>query len=284
MLRTFAGGLLALLLAGCATIHVTEKTWANPGYAILAPKALHALSSHDYTAQSHYFKSSDGTTLHGLLLTNPNAKVTVLYLGGNVFQTGTAGLEIGKQLEGLGVDALLLDYPGYGGSEGKADLASTRAAVLAAFDNLRSLPSLQGKPIAVWGMSLGSVLAPMVVNARPAQALVLESAPTNVSDWIHNQVPWYATPFIRIDIANNLLPIDNCKVLANWHKPLLVLVGSKDNITPPAFARKLYEASATPAADKILFVAPGRGHGEASGDPAALAALHKFFDGLPGHG
>ena len=284
-LHHLAGGLLALLLSGCAIVHITEKTWANPGYAVPAPKALHALDTQGYAAASEYFKGSDGATLHDLLLTRPDAKVVVLYLGGNVFQTGTAGLEIGQQMEALGVDALLFDYPGYGGSEGKMDLAGTRAAVIAAFDHLHSLPALQGKPIVVWGMSLGSVLAPMVVAARPAaQALILESAPTDVSDWAHNQVPWYAAPFIRIDIAKNLQPIDNRTVLANWRKPLFILVGSKDDITPPVFARKLYQAAATPADEKTLFIAPGLGHGAASSDPRAQAALRSFFNRLAHHG
>lgn len=284
-LHQLAGGLLALLLSGCASVHITEKTWANPGYAVPAPKALHALDTQGYAAASEYFKGSDGTTLHDLLLTRPDAKVVVLYLGGNVFQTGTAGLEIGQQMEALGVDAMLFDYPGYGGSEGKMDLAGTRAAVIAAFDRLHSLPALQGRPIVVWGMSLGSVLAPMVITARPtqAQALILESAPTNVSDWIHNQVPWYATPFVHIDIAENLQPIDNRTVLANWHKPLFILVGSKDDITPPVFARKLYQASATPRDEKTLFIAPGLGHGEASSDPKAQDALRRFFSQVADH-
>lgn len=285
-LHHLAGGLLALLLSGCATVHIAEKTWANPGDAVLAPKGLHALSTQGYTAESEYFTSSNGTTLHDLLLTKPDAKVVVLYLGGNVFQTGTAGLPIGQQMEALGVDAMLFDYPGYGGSEGKTTLVDTRAAVIAAFDHLRSLPALQGKPIVVWGMSLGSVLAPMVITARPtqAQALILESAPTNVSDWIHNQVPWYATPFIHIDIARNLQSIDNRTVLANWHKPLFILVGNKDNITPPIFARKLYQAAATPANEKTLFIAPGLGHAEASSDPKAQDALRGFFSLVANHG
>ena len=277
MLRMGTVGLLALLLSGCATVHVTENTWANPGEAVLAPKALRALSTDHYTARSDYFKAPDGTLLHGLLLTRPDARVVVLYFGGDAFQTGTAGLEVGKQMEALGVDVMLFDYPGYGGSEGKPSLASLKADTLAAFDHLHALPELHGKPLAVWGMSLGSVVAPMVATERQAQALVLESAATSVSQWAHNQVPWFATPFIRIDIAKNLQPIDNRKLLADWHAPLFVLVGSKDRITPPLFAHELIDAAATPVADKDLFVAPGKVHGTVLDDAGAQVALKAFF-------
>lgn len=284
MFKIAAGCLLVLSLVGCATYPITEKVWMHPGNAVLAPKALRALSAKDgYQARSDYFKTSDGSTLHALMLTRPDARVAVLLLGGDSFQTGTAGLERGNQFEHLGVDAMLLDYPGYGGSEGKQDLAGTRAAVLAAFDHMRALPDFAGKPIVVWGFSMGSVFAPMVAAARPIQGLVLESAATTVKQWARAQVPWYAKPFIRFTYAPDLLPIDNRKVLADWHGPLFLLVGSADKITPVRFSRELYLASATPADDRTLFVTPGQGHGGATDDPAALGAVHAFLGKVAAH-
>lgn len=285
MIKAVAGCLLALGLAGCATYPITEKVWMHQGNAVLAPKALRALSAKDgYQARSDYFKAPDGSTLHALVLTRPGAKVAVLLLGGDSFQTGTAGLARGKQFESLGVDAMLLDYPGYGGSEGRQDLAGVRAAVLAAFDHLRSLPGIAGEPIVVWGFSIGSVFAPMVAAARPIQGLLLESPATTVGQWAHAQVPWFAKPFVRFTFAPDLLPIDNRKVLAHWHGPLFLLVGSDDKITPPRFARELYQASATPVGDRTLFVTPGQGHGGATDDAAATDAVRAFLGRVAGRG
>lgn len=271
---------LALSLAGCKTVHIDEDNWSNPGAAVPAPKALSSLSTGGYRAREVWFHAADGTALHALLVSRPEARVTVLYLGGDSFQTGTAGPGVARKMESLGVNALLLDYPGYGGSEGKPGLDANRAAALAAYDQLQTLPETGGKTVVVWGMSLGGMLAPIVANARPAKGLVLESTSTNVADWAGYQVPWFAKPFVRFDVAPALLAVDNRKALARWNGPLFLLFGDADQITPPALGHALYQASATPASRKELYIAPNLGHGRALQDPAARNELKDFLDAI----
>lgn len=170
------GMVAGLLLTGCTTFNVTDSIWSHPGYAAMAPKALHELSaSTGYTVRYAPFRGADGTLLYGLLLTKPGNKVTVLNFDGNGFQTGTGGLETGRMFESVGVNAFLVDYRGYGMSDGDGTRLSptvSESDALAAYDFLRAEPSVRGSAIVVEGLSLGSFFAPYVANHRPVSGQV----------------------------------------------------------------------------------------------------------------
>ena len=277
-MRCLAAALLVLTLGGCAHFDVNERIWMHPGYAAMASKAQAQLSDGTgYTLQSVFFPAADGTPLHGLLLTRPGNRVTVLFLGGDDFQTGTDGLEAGQLMEKLGVDGLMLDYPGYGESQGKPSLDTMRASVLSAYDWLHAQPAVAGTSIVVHGFSLGSMLAPYVADNRAVAGLVLESTATDVPGWANNFVPWYAWPFISIHIDPPLLQVSNVEALKAYRGPLFLVVGDDDDITPPRFSQTLYADSATPPGEKRLYRVKGKDHGTALQDPGAQDQYRRFL-------
>ena len=270
-----------LTLGGCAHFNVTEKIWMYPGYAAMAPKAQKELmDGTGYTLQSVFFPAADGTNLHGILLTRPSNRVTVLFFGGDDFQTGTDGLEAGRLFEELGVDGLMVDYRGYGESEGTPSLDNLKADALTAYDWLHAQPTVTGTSIVVHGFSLGSMLAPYVADERRVDGLVLESTATDVPDWANSIVPWYAWPFVSIHIDPPLLKVNNVDALRQYRGPLFLVVGDKDDTTPPKFSQELYADSATPVAEKRLYLVKGKGHGSALDDADARKQYRQFLDGV----
>lgn len=279
----FRAGVLAtigLLMAGCAHFNVTEAIWFNPSYAAMAPKAIDQLSADTgYTVAYKSFNGADGTTLYGLLLTRPGNEVTILKFGGDSFATGYYGLEQGKLFESFGLNVFLVDYRGYGMSEGEEfALDSARSDALAAYDFLRAEATVNGTAIVVHGFSLGSFIAPYVANHRPVDGLILESTATDATDWAHNRIPWFAKPFVRIDIAPSLQNVSNVDALQRYHGPLLLLAGDKDRITPARFSQELHEKSVTPKDRKILYIAKDQRHGTVLDDAAARQQYMKFLD------
>jgi fermentation-respiration switch protein FrsA (DUF1100 family) len=123
-------------------------------------------------------------------------------------------------------------------------------------------------------------MAPYVADHRPVGGLVLQSTATNVSDWAHSQVPWYAVPFVRISIAPSLQNVSNIDALEHYQGPLLLLAGGKDTITPPRFAQELYAKSATPEPLKVLYIAKGERHGTVLDDAGARQQYVKFVEGI----
>jgi hypothetical protein len=73
----------------------------------------------------------------------------------------------------LPVEYVAFNYPGYGGSEGKATLAGVHQSSLAAYDALAARAG--GKPIFVSGMSLGTPAALHVAANRPVAGVVLQN-------------------------------------------------------------------------------------------------------------
>ncbi|HEY3858164.1 MAG TPA: hypothetical protein VGM47_00980 [Gammaproteobacteria bacterium] len=283
MRRLVGAALVLAALSGCAHFDVNEKIWMHPGYAAMASKTQKQLTDGTgYTLQSVFFPAADGTQLHGLLLTKPGNKVCVLYFGGDDFQTGTDGLEAAQLMEKLGVDGLMLDYPGYGESEGKPTLETMKASVLTAYDWLHAQPAVAGTSIVVHGFSLGSILAPYVADNRPVSGLVLESTATDVPDWANNFVPWYAWPFVSVRIDPPLLQVSNMDALKAYRGPLFLVVGDEDDITPPRFSKVLYAVSATPAAEKRLYVVKDQIHGSALHDAGAQEQYRQFLDDIVG--
>lgn len=273
-------GLIPLLLVGCMHVEVNKSIWVHPGYAVMAPKAMNKLDQGGYTAQSVFFNASDGTRLYGLLITKPKQKVTVLFFTGSGSQTGTDGLGVGKLFEALGVNGLFVDYRGEGGSEGAATASTFKSDALTAYDYLRSQHLTDKTAIVVMGFSVGSFIAPYVAEHRPISGLILVSTATDIRAWAKNQIPWYATPFVRIHIAKSMASsgLNNIKSLQKYRGPLMLIDGSADQITPPRFSTYLFKHSATPSGMKILYISKGKHHGEALEDPGAVKQCKKFIN------
>jgi pimeloyl-ACP methyl ester carboxylesterase len=220
--------------------------------------------------------SGDGATLHGVTVRNGQAKVTVLYFGGNAFHLDQHGAEIIPRIAACGVNVTVFDYRGYGRSGGVPSIATMTADALREYDYVSA--QNPGNKVIVHGQSLGSFLAAHVAHERPQVAgLVLEATATNVADWAHANVPWYARPFLRLDIGQSLRGVDNVTAVAGYPGASLVLAGQADTVTPPALGRRVYEA--LPPARRQWLLADGASHNGISGQqdvmPAYCAFVHQ---------
>ncbi|HET6440499.1 MAG TPA: alpha/beta fold hydrolase, partial [Anaeromyxobacter sp.] len=115
----------------------------------------------------------------------PRARLVVLH--------GNAGSALDRvhylrSLSGLGVEVLLLEYPGYGGRPGEPSLASLGAA---AADALDGLVAEGPEPIWVLGESLGSGVAGRAVALRPGvvRGLVLVTPFARMSEVVRRHYP-----------------------------------------------------------------------------------------------
>ena len=221
-----------------------------------------------YTAADVMLPMADGKRLHAVRIAKEGTIAEVLYFGGDVFRTETFGAVVANLITRQNVNALLVDYRGYGRSEGTPTVALMESDAVAVFDWLRAQTT---KPIVVHGFSLGSFMAAHVAAQRTPQGLVLESTATNVSDWVDMRAPFY----LRVKVAEQLKTADNVARLQVYRGPLLIVVGEKDRVTPVALSRKLLAAAAS--TDKQLLITPGAGHGNAFESAESLAAYGKFI-------
>ena len=271
--RLLLTALLALPLASCA-MHVTESQFLRPvPGGTLSQEAVAAVAP-AYTVTRHSIAAPDGAKLHAVHLRQPGARGTVLYFGGNGYTSGRFGAWTAGFFAPLGVDVMIVDHRGYGPSEGTPTALKIEADGLAAFDYVAALPGVGAQRIVLHGQSLGSFIAGHVAANRPAAGVVLESSVTTTEDWVAAQASGMP---VKVTIDEALKGRGNLAKMGAIEEPLLILVGGKDNTTPPRFAEALYNASPLPPGAKTLKVVAGAGHNDVLDKTETRAAYAGFL-------
>jgi alpha-beta hydrolase superfamily lysophospholipase len=151
----------------------------------------------------------------------------------------------------LPVNIIWFDYRGMGVSDKKSTLSLTnlKTDALGIFDySKKTLP--QHLPMAIHGLSMGSIIASYVAVNKDVDALILDGAISSVSTLVDNLMPTWSKAFYSVTLSVELAEIDNSDFIKDYTKPLLLIIGADDSITPPANSEQLYQLS--PSQIKVL--------------------------------
>lgn len=191
-----------------------------------------------------YFMTSDGVRLHGWFLTGaaPRTGITILLLHGN---TGNlSGLAPDAAfLRERGFDVFLIDYRGYGKSDGETlDEATVKLDGAAALRYLTAERGVDPATIALFGYSLGTTVATDLAVSSPCRALAIV-APLASARWqAHMVLPWLSDLFL--DQMRS--PFDTVGKIGRVNCPVLVVHGSNDEVISVTQGRAVYEAAPQP--------------------------------------
>jgi uncharacterized protein len=134
----------------------------------------------------------------------------------------------------LGMGLLLVEYPGYGRSEGTPSQRSITRTFAAAYDRLAERPEVDAGRIVLFGRSLGGGAVCALAGMRPSAALILMSSFTTTRAF----APQYlAPPFLIRD------PFDNLAAVSAYQQPVLVLHGKTDEVIPFRHGLRLAESA-----------------------------------------
>ncbi len=206
--------------------------------------------------------SGDGTRLVGWYLAPrgsnlpqpPKPPVTspgLLWFYGNG-ENIAAIWPIVREFQPPGTAVLVVDYPGYGGSGGKATEAGLHAAAEAAYAMLAARPDVDPHRIYVYGRSLGSAVATYTAAQHSVAGLVLESPFTNARGMARHL---YAL-LPRFTVT---LHLDNLANVKRIHCPILVFHGDADRLVPIAMGLEVAAAAPQPAEVVLIH---GAGHND----------------------
>ncbi len=137
-----------------------------------------------------------------------------------------------KSFTRIGIGVLLIEYPGYGRSEGSPSQKSISHAFNAGYDYLVSRKDVDPNRIILFGRSVGGGAVCALASNRPSAALILQSTFTSVRA--------FALRFL----APGLLvrdPFDNLSVVSTYPGPVLIIHGKNDDIIPFSHGKALYE-------------------------------------------
>ena len=202
------------------------------------------------------------------------ADIYVLRFYGNADRADRWVAAEAEEWNGRAVEIWGMNYPGFGRSTGPARLSRIAPAAVTAFDELKG--HADGRPIVLYGASLGSAAALHVARQRPVAGLILHN-PLPLRQMILRRFGWWnlwllAGP-IALQIPRELDSISNAKAIQT---PAIFLLAEKDEIVPPRYHRLVVDAY---AGQKRVISLPGAYHNDPV-EGAALAELNHALDWL----
>jgi hypothetical protein len=222
--------------------------------------------------------TSDGLHINGWFLSAPTSpatnlqsritglqpRITILFFHGNAGNMSHRFEKL-QILHDLDVDTLIIDYRGYGRSEGKPTEVGTYHDARAAYDYLIQTRNCEPRSLVVYGESLGSAVAADLASKVTVGGLVLEEAFTSVADVGQKMFPFLPVRWI---VRNKY---DTLSKMPRIHAPVLILHSREDEFFDLRHAQRLLAAANEPK----QFIELRGGHND-----AFLVSAETYRNGL----
>lgn len=140
------------------------------------------------------------------------------------------------EMQGLaagGVNAMAVEFPGYGFSDGKPTRGTIRATFQAAYDTMAARADTDPGRIVAYGRSMGGGAAGDLIRDRPIAALVLQSTFSSTMDAGRSML---IPGFLVRD------RFDNVAAVHDFDGPVLLMHGLDDEVLPYAHAERIAAA------------------------------------------
>lgn len=193
-------------------------------------------------------KAKDGTILNALLFKVPSSKGVIFYLHGNAGSLASWG-DIAPIYTDLGYDVFMLDYRGFGKSEGEMKTGSQAIMDVQIAYNYLKESYLEGN-ITVLGYSLGTGLAAKVAATNQPEKLILQAPYYSLVDVMKHRYSIIPGFLLKYQL-NTFEYIKQCEM------PIVIFHGDQDEVIYHGSSEKL---KAHLKADDQVFFLKGFGH------------------------
>ena len=226
----YIGIAVALFFAQSRLVHLPEI----PGRTLTATPQAAGL---DY--ESVDIVTADGVKLHSWFVTAEPARATLLFFHGNAGNISHR-IDSLRIFHDLGLNTLIIDYRGYGQSEGKPSEQGLYADSEAAWQYLTSKRGIPPQQIIIFGRSLGGAVAAWLAARHQPRVLILESTFTSAPDMAAELYPFLPTRLLtRLQYnAQRNLELVRC--------PVLIVHSRDDEISPFRHGQRLYDTAREP--------------------------------------
>ena len=169
-------------------------------------------------------ETTDGVTLHGWFIVGRSSQVLLFFHGnaGNISHR----LDSIAQFQELRLSVLIIDYRGYGQSEGRTTERGIYRDADAAWHYLIEGRGIVASDIVIFGRSLGASVASRLAAQYQPSALIVESSFTSVPDIAQDLYPWLPARWLsRLSHATR-------DYVRDVRCPVLVVHSRDDEIIP----------------------------------------------------
>ena len=210
-------------------------------------------------------RTADNKLLNGLLFKADSSKGLIFYLHGNAGSINSWG-EVAKTYTDLAYDVFLLDYRGYGKSEGSItsqeelfeDLQKAYNEIKTKYDESK---------IIVLGYSIGTGPATKIASRNRPKLLILQAPYYSLADMMRHKYPIVPTFLLKYKFRTDQF-IKDCKM------PVVIFHGDKDEVI-------YYESSVKLKAfmkqTDTLITLEGQGHNGITDNPDYKIGIQKIL-------
>ncbi|MFQ5877425.1 MAG: alpha/beta hydrolase [Acidobacteriota bacterium] len=231
-------------------------------------------------------RTGDGVRLHGWFIPaacdRSAAPLTLLFFHGNA-ENISPYITLARLTRDAGYSLLLIDYRGYGRSEGSPSERGIYADGEAALRYLRGRDDVDPRRIVLWGRSIGSAVAVHLAARAPAggpsasrpAGVILESSFTSALELLRDGGYWPLYPLALLGSYR----FDQAAKIGGVESPLMVIHGTEDRVVPFRLGRRLFDLA---PGGKVFVAIRGGGHNDllALHAGALWEGVRRFLDSL----
>ena len=269
MLITLASFMLLGYLAIAATLYIFQ-----PRFVYYPARELDTSpQSIGLDFESVHIHTADGIRLHAWLVPARPARGHVLFLHGNAGNISHR-IQTLRIFNQLGLTTLIIDYRGYGLSDGEPTESGTYQDAEAAWRFLTEQRGVSAEDIVVIGRSLGGAVAIWLATQHRAAGLVVESSFTSVAELSKRFYPYLPTSLLVRIRYPSLARIKQLEC------PVLIVHSPEDDIVPYAHGKRLFQAAREPK--RFVSISGEHNYGFLQDERRYVAGLDGFITTLLG--
>ena len=215
-------------------------------------------------------QTNDGVRRHGWYVPGDSGRVLLFFHGnaGNISHR----LESIRQFLQLGLSVLIVDYRGYGQSEGRTTEQGIYRDAEAAWRYLTETGDTPEGNIVLFGRSMGASAAAYLATRHRPLALVVESSFTSVPDIAAEYYPWLPVRWL------SRLRHSTEAFVRQADCPVLVIHSRDDEIVPFRHGEAIFAAAQEPRT--LLEIRGSHNDAFLRDEQNYLSGLRSFLDGL----
>ncbi|ETI54671.1 hypothetical protein, variant 3 [Phytophthora nicotianae CJ01A1] len=225
----------------------------------------------------------DGVKINAWLMKQKEhtTRPTLIFFHGNAGNIGYRLPNAVQLFRKVGVNVLLVDYRGFGHSEGTPSEEGIKLDAEAVLDAMHARTDIDSSKLVAFGRSLGGAVSVYLAEKEPSRvaAVVLENTFLSISAMVDALMPFlsYVKPLVLRMDWNNERAIQKIK------QPILFIAGMQDELVPHSHMEKLRSLAAS-SQRVVWFPVPGGTHNDSwlRGGDKYYSELRQFLDALGG--
>jgi fermentation-respiration switch protein FrsA (DUF1100 family) len=202
-----------------------------------------------------FITCEDGLTINGLFAPGDKNKPVIMIFHGNAGDMTHRDFLLRGFNNELSHTVLIIDYHGYGKSEGAPTEKNLYLDGDAALKWLGEEKDIRPGEVVLFGKSLGSGVAVELATKNIFRGVILETPFASIASAARYLFPYNCFPISLLAIDK----YDNLSKIKNIHAPLLLVHGTQDTIVNKKESEKLFKKAHMP---KELYLVEGADHND----------------------